>query len=56
MMGGSATSPACRVLARTRSHQHLAFAMSKYPGFADENPWVMEAINAVAHELQWWYQ
>jgi hypothetical protein len=54
-MGGSAASAACRVLACTRSHQRLAFAMSKYPGFADENPWVMEAINAVVHELQCWY-
>ncbi len=54
-MGGSAALAACRVLARTRSRQRLAFAMSKYPGFADENPWVMEAINAVARELQCWY-
>jgi hypothetical protein len=54
-MGGSATLAACRVLACTCIHQHLAFAMSKYPGFADENPWVMEATNAVARELQCWY-
>ncbi len=47
---------ACRVLACTCSQQCLAFAMSQYPGFADENPWVMEAINAVARELQCWYQ
>jgi hypothetical protein len=56
MMGGSAALASCRVLARTRSHQHLAFAMSQYPGFADEHPWVMENINAVARELQCWYQ
>jgi hypothetical protein len=37
------------------SQQHLAFTMSKYPRFADENPWVMENINAVARELQCWY-
>ncbi len=54
--GGGAALEACRVLAHTRSHQHLAFAMAKYPGLADENPWVMEAINAVAHELLGWYQ
>jgi hypothetical protein len=56
MIGGSAALAACRVLARARSHQRLAFAMSKYPGFADENPWVMKAINAVARELQCWYR
>ncbi len=39
-----------------RSQQRLAFTMSKCPGFADANPWVMENINAVAHELQCWYQ
>jgi hypothetical protein len=30
--------------------------MSKHPGFADANPWVMEEINAVARELQCWYR
>jgi hypothetical protein len=55
-MGGSAALAACRVLAPARSHQHLAFAMSNYPGFADENPWVMKAINTVARELQCWYR
>ena len=34
----------------------LAFAMSTNPGFTDKNPWVMEAVNAVACELQCWYQ
>ncbi len=53
-MGGSAASAACRAL--ERSHQRLAFTMSKCPGFADANPWVMETINAVALELQCWYQ
>jgi hypothetical protein len=53
-MGGSAALAACRAL--ERSQQHLAFTMSKCPGFADANPWVMETINAVAHELQSWYQ
>jgi hypothetical protein len=53
-MGGSAASAACRAL--ERSQQPLAFTMSKCPGFADANPWVMETINAVAHELQCWYQ
>jgi hypothetical protein len=24
--------------------------------FADENPWVMKTVNAVAHELQCWYR
>jgi hypothetical protein len=55
-MWGSAALAACRVLAHARSHQRLAFAMSKYPGFADENPWVMKAINAVTRDLQCWYQ
>ncbi len=52
-MGGSAASAAGRAM--PRSHQHLAFTMSTHPGFADKNPWVMEAVNAVAHELQCWY-
>ncbi len=52
-MGGSAALAACRAL--ERSHQHLASTMSKHPGFADANPWVMEEINAVARELQCWY-
>jgi hypothetical protein len=54
MMGGSAASAASRAL--VRSQQHMAFTMSKCPGFADANPWVMEDINAVARELQCWYQ
>jgi hypothetical protein len=53
MMGGSAASAAGRAL--PRSAQHLAFAMSTHPGFDDKNPWVMEAINVVARELQGWY-
>ena len=53
-MGGSAASAACCAL--ECSQQRLAFTMSKCPGFADENPWVMETINAVARELQCWYQ
>jgi hypothetical protein len=53
-MGGSAPLVACRAL--ERSHQRLASTMSKCPGFADANPWVMETINAVALELQCWYQ
>jgi hypothetical protein len=53
-MGGSADSAACRAL--ERSHQHLASTMSKHPGFADAYPWVMEALNAVALELQCWYR
>jgi hypothetical protein len=39
-----------------RSQQHLAFTMSKCPGFADANPWVMANTNTVALELQCWYQ
>ncbi len=54
MMGGSAALAACRAL--ERSQQRLAFTMSKCPGFTDANPWVMETINAVALELQCWYQ
>jgi hypothetical protein len=54
MMGGSATSAAGCAL--PCSLQRLAFAMSTDPGFADKNPWVMEAVNAVARELQCWYQ
>ncbi len=38
------------------SQQRMAFTMSKCPGFADANPWVMEDINTVARELQCWYQ
>ncbi len=53
-MGGSAASAACRAL--ECSHQHLASTMSKHPGFADTYPWVMEALNAVALELQCWYR
>jgi hypothetical protein len=53
-MGGSAASAASRAL--ECSQQHLAFTMSKCPGFADANPWVMENINTVARELQCWYQ
>jgi hypothetical protein len=53
-MGGSAALAACRALERSR--QRLASTMSKHPGFADANPWVMEEINAVARELQCWYQ
>jgi hypothetical protein len=52
-LGGSTPSVACRAL--ECSHQHLASTMSKYPGFADANPWVMETINTVALELQCWY-
>jgi hypothetical protein len=53
-MGGSAALAACCAL--ECSHQHLASTMSKHPGFADANPWVMEEINVVARELQCWYQ
>jgi hypothetical protein len=53
-MGGSAALAACRAL--ECSQQRLASTMSKHPGFADANPWVMEEINAVARELQCWYQ
>jgi hypothetical protein len=53
-MGGSAALVARRALERSR--QRLALAMSKYPGFADEHPWVIKNINAVALELQCWYQ
>jgi hypothetical protein len=52
-MGGSAALAACRAL--ECSHQRLASTMSKHPGFADANSWVMEEINAVARELQCWY-
>ncbi len=53
-MGGSAALAAGRAL--HHGLQRLAFAMSTDPGFADKNPWVMEAVNAVARELQCWYQ
>jgi hypothetical protein len=53
-MGGSAASAASRAM--SRSLQRLAFAMSTDPGFTDKNPWVMEAVNAVARELQCWYR
>ena len=53
-MGGRAASAASRAM--SRGLQHLAFAMSTDPGFTDKNPWVMEAVNAVARELQCWYQ
>jgi hypothetical protein len=53
-MGGSAALAASHAL--ERSQQHMAFTMSKCPGFADANPWVMEDINAVARELQCWYR
>jgi hypothetical protein len=54
VMGGGAALAACRAL--ERSHQRLASTMSKLPGFANANPWLMEEINAVARELQCWYQ
>ncbi len=53
-MGGSAALAASRAL--LCSQQCMAFTMSTCPGFADANPWVIEEINAVAHELQCWYQ
>jgi hypothetical protein len=53
-MGGSAALVACHAL--ERSQQRLAFTMSKCPGFADANPWVMANINAVAREFQCWYR
>jgi hypothetical protein len=53
-MGGSAALAAGRAL--SCSLQRLAFVRSTDPGFADNNPWVMEAVNAVARELQCWYQ
>jgi hypothetical protein len=53
-MGGSAASAACHAL--EPNHQRLASTMSKHPGFADAYPWVMEALNAVALELQCWYR
>jgi hypothetical protein len=53
-MGESAALAACCAL--ELSQQRLALAMSKYPGFADEHPWVMKNINAVALELQCWYR
>jgi hypothetical protein len=52
--GGSAASAAHRAL--SRSQQRVAFAMSTHPGFADRNPWVMEAVNAVVRELKFWYR
>jgi hypothetical protein len=52
-IGGSAASAARRAL--SRGMQRLAFAMSTRPKFADK-PWVMEAVNAVARELQFWYR
>jgi hypothetical protein len=52
-MGGSAALAAGRAL--PHGLQHLAFTMSTDPGFADKNPWVMEAVNTVARELQCWY-
>ncbi len=53
MGGGGAALAADPAL--TCSLQRLAFAVSTNPGFADENPWVMKAVNAVARELQCWY-
>ncbi len=53
-MGGSTALAACCAL--ECSQQRMAVNMSKYPEFADTNPWVMENINAVAHELECWYQ
>jgi hypothetical protein len=52
-MGGSAALAAGHAL--PCSLKRFAFAMSTDPGFADKNPWLMEAVNAVAHELQCWY-
>jgi hypothetical protein len=53
-MGGSAALAAGRAL--TCCLQHLAFAISTDPGLDDKNPWVMKVVNAVARELQCWYQ
>jgi hypothetical protein len=44
---------ACRAM--ERSLQRLAYTMSDVLGFADANPWVMDAINAVTLEIQCWY-
>ncbi len=54
MMGGSTSSAACCAL--ERSQQRLAYTISKFPQFPDANPWLMANINAVARELQCWYQ
>ncbi len=53
-LGGRAALAASRDM--SRGLQRLAFAMSTDPGFTDKNPWVMEAVNAVACKLQCWYR
>jgi hypothetical protein len=52
-MGGRAALAASRAM--SRGLQCLAFAMSTDPGFTAKNPWVMEAVNSDARELQCWY-
>ncbi len=42
--------------ATERGLQRLAYTMSGVPGLADASSWAMEAINAVALEIQCWYQ
>jgi hypothetical protein len=51
-VGESAALAACRALDRQLQH----FACKFYLGFADRNPWVVNALYAVALDLQCWYQ
>jgi hypothetical protein len=51
-VGESATLAARHAM--DQSLQHLAYKFSL--GFADTNPWVVDTLNAVALELQCWYQ
>jgi hypothetical protein len=53
-VGESGALAACRACALDRKIQRLAYKLSQ--GFADTNPWVVNALYAVALKLQCWYQ
>ncbi len=55
MMEGSVALAARRAQAIDQGLQRLAYNMSSLR-HADAHPWVVDTLNAVALELQYWYQ
>jgi hypothetical protein len=54
-MGGSATLAAHHARANGQGCQRLAYYMYSMQ-HAEAHPWVVDALNAVDPELQYWYQ
>jgi hypothetical protein len=54
-MGGSAAPAARRARAIDQGLQRLAYNMSSLR-HADAHPWVVDTLNAVALELEYWYR